>query len=42
MGNTNNEGDSVLNWSPKCGVNKTVSKLVTELIFNCNIALEAG
>ncbi|KID64795.1 carboxylesterase family protein, partial [Metarhizium hybridum] len=42
MGHTKNEGDSILNWTEKCGVNKTLSDLATALIFNCNMALEAG
>jgi hypothetical protein len=42
MGHTDNEADSVLNWNEKCGVNKTLSDLGTALIFNCNMALEAG
>jgi hypothetical protein len=41
MGIMNNEGDSVLNWSPEDGINKTVSDIVTTTLFNCNIALEA-
>jgi hypothetical protein len=41
MGIMDNEGDSVLNWSPENGINKTVSDIVTTTLFNCNIAPEA-
>jgi hypothetical protein len=42
IGSNDREGDAVLNWSEKDGVNKTFSDIVTTTLFTCNIALEAG
>ncbi|KAK2781889.1 hypothetical protein FQN52_001289 [Onygenales sp. PD_12] len=41
MGITDNEGDSVLNFSEKGGVNKTLSNILTTTFFNCPLAQEA-
>lgn len=36
------EGEGVLNWSPRCGVNKTLAKMFTTVAFECPISLEAS
>lgn len=41
LGVTNDEGDSVMNWSAECGVNKTASAIISTSLLNCNIALES-
>ncbi|OAA52748.1 carboxylesterase family protein [Beauveria brongniartii RCEF 3172] len=41
LGVTDSEGDSVLNWSVECGVNKTVSAIISASLLNCNVALES-
>ncbi len=42
MGMTLNEGDAVTNWDPVKGINKTVSRIITETSFECNTAAESG
>ena len=42
MGMTLNEGDAVTNWDPVKGVNKNVSRIITETAFECNMAAESG
>ena len=39
---SDNEGDGVVNWSPNCGVNKTLSDIFTLTFFECPITLEAS
>ncbi|OAR01793.1 hypothetical protein LLEC1_06994, partial [Akanthomyces lecanii] len=41
LGVTDDEGDSVMNWSPECGINKTASAIISASLLNCNIALES-
>ena len=36
------EVDAVLNWSPKCGINQTLSNLFTFSFFECPLTLEAS
>ncbi|KAM0324793.1 hypothetical protein ACHAQA_007759 [Verticillium albo-atrum] len=42
IGSNDDEGDSVLNWSESGGVWRNTSDLITEILFNCNTALESG
>lgn len=30
-----------MNWSAECGINKTASAIISAVLLNCNIALEA-
>lgn len=41
MGIMDAEGDGVLNWDAKAGVNRMLSNILTITLFNCNIALES-
>ncbi|KLO83622.1 esterase [Fusarium fujikuroi] len=42
MGIMDAEGDGVLNWDAKAGVNRMLSNILTITLFNCNIALESS
>ncbi|SCO46898.1 related to esterase [Fusarium fujikuroi] len=41
MGIMDAEGDGVLNWDAKAGVNRILSNILTITLFNCNSALES-
>ncbi|UNI14253.1 hypothetical protein JDV02_000900 [Purpureocillium takamizusanense] len=42
MGMMLDEGDGVANWDPVKGINKTISRIMTETLFECNMIAETG